>query len=64
MIYGEQLLALAAWAADGKCAKTHIIVDWSVRATQMGAVIAVLAMRENGFLHQKFNIFLATKASH
>ena len=32
-----------------------------VRATQMGAV---LAMRENGFLHQKFNIFLTTKASH
>ena len=29
MIYGEQLLALAAWAVDGKCAKTHIIVDWS-----------------------------------
>ena len=37
-----ELLAPSGWAVYGKCAKTHIIVDWSA-GSEMGAVSAVLA---------------------
>ena len=59
MIYGEHLLALAARAVDGKCAKTRIIVDWGAGYPDGYSHCSV---GQNGFLHQKFNIFLTTKA--
>lgn len=46
-------------AGYGKCAKTHIIVDWSA-GCEMGAVsVGHAGQPGNGFLHQKRNIFMA-----
>ena len=58
MIYGEhRRAALGSEALYGKCAKTHIIVDWGA-GCELGAVIGHAGQPGHGFLHQKYNIII------
>ena len=52
-----ELLAPSRWSVYGKCAKTHIIVDWGA-GWEVGAVIGHAGQPGNGFLHQKYNIII------